>query len=99
MDVKAAVKLAKEYALDLFADENITNLGLEEVSFYDEDGEWTVTLGFSRPWDEPRNTLASLAQTNLPRRSYKIVRIDDNGKVKGVKNREGKYEMNYEAPF
>lgn len=25
MDVKAAVKLAKEYALDLFADENITN--------------------------------------------------------------------------
>jgi uncharacterized protein YdeI (YjbR/CyaY-like superfamily) len=99
MDVKEAVKLAKEHVLDLFADENITNLGLEEVSFYDQDGEWTVTLGFSRPWDEPRNTLASLAQTNLPRRSYKIVRIDDNGKVKGVKNREGKYEMNYEAPF
>lgn len=99
MDVKAAVKLAKEHVLDLFAEENITNLGLEEVSFYDGDGEWTVTLGFSRPWDEPRNTLASLAQTNLPRRSYKIVRIDDNGKVKGVKNREGKYEMNYEAPF
>lgn len=88
MDVKAAVKLAKEYALDLFADENITNLGLEEIEF---DGvEWIVTLGFSRPWDERRShPLASLAETNLPHRSYKIVRIDDEEKqVKGVKHRE-----------
>lgn len=99
MNVKEAVKLAKEYVLDLFAEENITNLGLEEVNFYDADGEWIVTLGFSRPWDEPRNTLASLAQSTLPRRSYKIVRIDDNGQVKGVKNRDGKYEVNSEVPF
>jgi hypothetical protein len=99
MDVKEVVKLAKEYVVDLFAEENITNLGLEEVDFYDNDQEWTVTLGFSRPWDEPRNTLASLAQSNLPRRSYKIVRIDANGTVKGVKNREGKYEVSSEVPF
>jgi hypothetical protein len=87
MDVKAAVKVAKEHVLDLFAEENITNLGLEEVEF--EGGEWIVTLGFSRPWDEPRNTLASLAQANMPHRSYKIVRIDDKAEqVKGVKHRE-----------
>ncbi len=89
MDVKAAVKLAKEHVLDLFAEENISNLGLEEVQRDSEHGCWLVTLGFSRPWDEPRNTLASLAQSNLPHRSYKIVYIDDKAEqVKGVKNRE-----------
>jgi len=89
MDVKAAVKLAKEHVLDLFADENITNLGLEEVELTQDEQEWVVTLGFSRPWDEPRNTLASLAESNIPRRSYKTVRIDDKAEqVKGVKHRE-----------
>ncbi len=88
MNVKEAVKLAKQHILDLFADENITNLGLEEVEYDEAIQEWTVTLGFSRPWDEPRNTLASLAESNLPRRSYKIVRIDDKaGQVKSIKNR------------
>lgn len=89
MDVKAAVKLAKEHVLDLFADENITNLGLEEVELNNDAQEWVVTLGFSRPWDEPRNTLASLAESNLPRRSYKIVRIYDQSEmVSCIKNRE-----------
>jgi len=88
MDVKAAVKLAKEHVLDLFAEENVSNLGLEEVEYDNNAQEWIVTLGFSRPWDEPKNTLASLAQSTLPRRSYKIVRIDNDGQVKGVANRE-----------
>jgi hypothetical protein len=87
MNVKEVVKLAKEHILDLFADEEISNLGLEEVHFYEEKGEWMVTLGFSRPWDEPRNTLASLAQSTVPQRSYKIVYIDDKGQVKSVRNR------------
>ena len=88
MNVKEAVKLAKEHVLDLFADENITNLGLEEVE-RDEQGYWIVTLGFSRPWDERCSALASLTQANLPHRSYKIVRIDDKAEqVKGVKHRE-----------
>jgi hypothetical protein len=89
MDVKEAVKLAKEHVLDLFADENIINLGLEEVELNEHEQEWVVTLGFSRPWDEPRNTLASLAESNLPHRSYKIVRIyDQSGMVSCIKNRE-----------
>ncbi|CAK8713483.1 MAG: hypothetical protein CDV28_102192 [Candidatus Electronema aureum] len=94
MNVKAAVKLAKEYVLDLFNEENLTNLGLEEVDFDDRAGEWIVTLGFSRPWDEPRNTLASLAQASTPHRSYKIVRIDNTTEeVKMVKNREAPSEV------
>ncbi|WP_446008064.1 hypothetical protein [Candidatus Electrothrix sp.] len=87
MDVKAAVKLAKEYILYLFDEEEINNLGLEEVEFYEGEEAWSVTVGFSRPWEVPNDTiLASLAKP--PGRSYKIVRIDDKaGQVKSVKNR------------
>lgn len=31
MDVKQAAKVAKEYVIDLFADEQIEHVGLEEV--------------------------------------------------------------------
>lgn len=89
MDVKQAVALAKQYVLDLFAEEKITNLGLEEVEFDEQTKEWIVTLGFSRPWDEPRNVLAALAQTPYTRRAYKVIRISDvRGSVLAVKARE-----------
>lgn len=92
MDVKEAVNLAKEYTKDLFASEQISNLGLEEVEFDDHSMIWNVTIGFSRPWDTPINTFAVIAQQiSSPKRSYKVVRIDDaSGKVVSVKNRETK---------
>lgn len=77
MDVKQAVAVAKQHVLDLFAEEKVTNLGLEEVEFDEQTREWIVTLGFSRPWDEPRNALAALAQTPYIRRTYKVVQISD----------------------
>lgn len=89
MDVKQAVAHAKNYIIDLFADEKLSNVGLEEVELDDESDVWIVTIGFSRPWDEPRNTLAAIATANLPRRAYKIVRIANrSGEVISVKNRE-----------
>ena len=91
MEVKKAVQVAKEHVLDLFAEERVANLGLEEVEFDVGSKEWVVILGFSRPWDEPRNTLAVLAQTALPRRIYKAVRISDfDERVKSVKVYEPK---------
>lgn len=90
MDVKEAVAAAKQYVAELFAQEGIINLGLEEVEFDDQAGEWRVTVGFSRPWDLVTG-LAVLAtppgQIN-PRRSYKVVRISDaTGAVISVKDR------------
>lgn len=86
MDVRQAVDQAKRYVVELFTNEGITNLGLEEVEF--DDGVWNVTVGFSRPWDTPSG-FAALAQAQLQRRSYKIVRIDDgSAHVLSVKNRE-----------
>ena len=49
MDVKEAVAIAKRYITDLFADEGIAHLGLEEVLFDEWSGDWKVTIGFAPP--------------------------------------------------
>ena len=88
MDVKEAVATAKKYVGELFTQEGITNLGLEEIEFDEQAGEWRVTVGFSRPWDSVGG-FASIAERINPRRSYKIVRISDRtGTVVSVKNRD-----------
>jgi hypothetical protein len=47
--IKEAVALAKAHIVDLFSDENISQIGLEEVEFDSEAREWKVTIGFARP--------------------------------------------------
>jgi len=54
MDVKGAIATAKHYVKDVYAEEEVTNLGLEEVEHVLAAGNWVVTLGFSRPWNTPR---------------------------------------------
>lgn len=89
MDVKEAVARAKQHIADLYADEQISNLGLEEVEFHEPDKTWSVTVGFSRPWDSVRNVVTAISGDANPRRSYKVVKISDaNGGVLSVKARE-----------
>lgn len=91
VDLKHAVTLAKQHVLELLAEEGVENLGLEGADFDDQAREWHVTIGFSRPRDEPRNTLAGLASSNVPRRVFKVVRICDNtDRVLSVKHREAR---------
>ena len=40
--------MAKEYVADLYAGEEITDIGLEEVELSDRLNGWVVTIGFSR---------------------------------------------------
>ena len=93
MDVKQAVKKAKAYVADLFADEKPANLGLEEVEFEESHGEWLITIGFSRPWEKPKNKFADLAiDRPFEARTYKVVSISDStGDVKSVKNYETRH--------
>lgn len=90
MEVLEAVRLAKQYVQDLFVLEGIDNVGLEEVEFNDSDNIWSITIGFSRPWDKIYNPIAAATGNNqYNKRSYKVVRIsNDNGKVISVKNHE-----------
>lgn len=85
MEVKDAVTTAKRYVSDLFAEEDLTNLGLEEIDFDESSDSWNVTLGFSRPWNSVHNTLTALTGDPRPSRTYKLIKIrDSDGKVISV---------------
>ena len=87
MDVKAVALRAKTYVADLFDDEEISNVGLEEVEFDDALDRWIVTIGFSRPWDQ-RIALATALGKGQSGRSYKVLQIaDTDGRVLSLKDR------------
>ncbi len=87
MDVKEAVQTAKEYLADLFVDEDLSDIGLEEVRYDYDDDKWHVTVGFSRPWDR-KHPIAAIRGEPNPRRSYKVICInDESGNVESLKDR------------
>lgn len=87
MDVKAAVDLAKKHIADLFGQEGAANIGLEEVEYDEAQGQWRITVGFTRIWDRG-GILAQFADARAVGRTYKIVTLDNEGKPLSVKNRE-----------
>lgn len=83
MDVKEAVQTAKQHIMDLFSDEGITKVGLEEVAESQHLNHWQITIGFSRTWDH-----GFASAINGPPRHYKVVEINkDSGRVVSVKHR------------
>lgn len=86
MDVKTAVQSAKSYISDLFSEEQIRNVGLEEVEFDEAAKEWRVTVGFQRPWD----TTGAIPKVVFGEaRSYKVVCLRDaDGQVIFVRDRQ-----------
>ena len=87
MEAKTAVRVAKEYILDLFAEEEIMNLGLEEVQFDELSNSWSITLGFSRPWNQ-KNAPTSALGARQTDRTYKVINLSDaNGEVLSLKDR------------
>ncbi len=93
MELKQAVTIAKNHIADLFRDEGVANIGLEEIvpdrnhDVNDPDFIWHITIGFSRTWDSqgPFGIAAG-----LPRgRTYKVVDIlGRDGTIMSVRNRE-----------
>lgn len=90
MDVKAAVEMGKRYIAEVFEGEEIKNIGLEEVDFDEAKGVWYVTVGFSRPWDEPKNAFSALTgQGAHTKRSFKTIQISDQSAIAmSIKNRD-----------
>ena len=87
MDVKEAVRTAKEYLRDLFEGEQIMNVGLEEVEYERASQIWKITIGFSRPWDQ-KNALTAALGEGRPGRSYKVLRIREvSGRVESLTDR------------
>lgn len=90
MGVREAAQKAKDYIGEIFSDECIKHLALEEVVFDDDKNHWKITIGFSRPWDRVEPIINIPGGTPPPlRRVYKIVRIDDaDGKILSLENRD-----------
>lgn len=87
MEVTEAVATAKEHVVTLFADEEIAEIGLEEVQFDADSAEWWVTIGFKRPWNRPIMDVNVLTQRALFR-AYKQVRISDaDGRIVSLVDR------------
>ena len=87
MDMKQAARTAKKYLTDLLSDEEISNVGVEEVEFDESAQEWRITVGFSRPWDRKNAVLTALGEERHGR-AYKVIRIDyDDGEVMSVRDR------------
>jgi hypothetical protein len=89
MEVKESVKTAINYVTEVFSDEKLSNIGLEEVTFDEEHQCWRVTIGFSRPWDYKKPSIVSGLEPQVPERQFKVVTVDDqNGKVCAIEIRE-----------
>ena len=92
MDVREAARTAKTYIADVFADEDIDEVVLEEVDFDDGSDLWKITVSFLRPRGRMNVFQAATSGysegTPTMRRSFKIVNIDDgSGNVVSLKHR------------
>lgn len=91
MDVKEAIAAAKKYVVEIYSDEHVTNLGLEEVEHEVATGNWVITLSFSRPWNTPRTraqeVLENLGAVSSLNRSFKVITMADDGTILSLKNR------------
>ena len=96
MEVKDAVTKALHHFAEVFAEEKLSNVGLEEVMYDPARKRWNVTVGFSRPWDyPPQSPIGGLVQDlhkTKPRpihRNYRVVEINDpDEQVTAIKIRE-----------
>lgn len=95
MDNKAAIRIAKEYVADIFADEQVRDIALEGISRHKR-SVWEITIGFNRPMFENQTFVGNvLDKSQEPfsigpqRRSYKRVLIRDaDGEVLGMSEAE-----------
>jgi hypothetical protein len=86
LDSKEAVKLAKDWLAGQMSEEGIADIGLEEVRW--NNGEWEITLGFSRKWDQTFAALAGIGGASRPR-TYRVITVSDAEKrVSAMRIRE-----------
>lgn len=86
MDVREAIARAKSYVTDVFAEQSVAGLRLEEVEFDDERDRWNITISFVRDLGTP---LDRTEQFELRQRVYKAVSLsDETGRMISIKNRD-----------
>lgn len=85
LEAKEAIGAAKRWVTEVFAEEGVMNLGLEEIR---HDGDGLITIGFSRPWTIHRGVGGIFAPEGPVKRGYKVVRVGDrDGKIESITDR------------
>jgi hypothetical protein len=85
IDAKDAVRIAIDAMRELYPEEQIPGLALEEVEQAEDGATWNVTLGYSR--GEHRTAIEAMTG-EAGARTYKVLRIDAaTGTVRSMKNR------------
>lgn len=84
--LREVVRIAKEYICEIYSDDKIGQIRLEELTIEPEDDLWLVTIGFGHRIKNP--LLPPLAETVYGDRQYKVVHIKrDNGEVVAMTDR------------
>ena len=87
LNVQDAIKKARDYVGEIFKDEPIADIGLEEVEF--DTDSWKITIGFNRIWKVQPTGLSGMLSSSSFHRSFKVVTISDaDGSLVSIKNRE-----------
>ena len=87
--MKEAIRHAKAYAAEVFADERVSDIGVEEIEYDDSVHAWRITLGMSRPRREYRPPLGVDLGHISVQRDYRVFTVSDHsGSVTSVKMRE-----------
>lgn len=79
MDVKNAVHTAIDYVKDLYEENSLRDLLLEEVEFSESVDQWMVTVGFSlsEEKEESSSLITPSRASRAPSRRYKVVNVDN----------------------
>ncbi len=89
IEVTQAVKLARQFFNEIYQDEDIQNLMLEEVVIDQDSNEWRITLGYDSHIIKEANHVFSKKIIDKMPRVYKRIHIDaDEGDFKGMFIRE-----------
>jgi hypothetical protein len=84
--MKEAVAIAKAFVSDLFLDERIQNIELDEADFGARTGDWFITISFQKGLDQKQHNALAIALQRVAK-ERKTVRINrDSGQVVSVTN-------------
>jgi len=86
ISLKDAAKNAKAFVADLYREDHVSDLLLEEIRLSSDEREWLVTIGFMPPWMN-RGVTAVLGP-HPKNRAYKVVSVDaQTGEVRDLRIR------------
>jgi hypothetical protein len=88
MNVQEAVSAAKIWVTEVFKEEHISKLGLEEVVHDESERVWRITLGFSRVLNSDLEIPNILKMLPSPR-FFKVITVKEpSGEVVSMRDRE-----------